>query len=105
MARCWAAVLGLLPELQDPGQTLDRPVARAREWVEPVALADQPQDRGGLELGMVDMPLARERGDHDRRDARPGPEEVGAGAGGRPVRRRHMIPEAAVLVIGDDDDR
>ena len=62
-----------------------------------MAFLDELQDRHGFIFGMVDMPAFAEGRDDERRDARGRAEAVALG-------RRHMVPEAAVFIGGDDDD-
>src|SRR5215207_8140384 len=92
-----------LVEVEGLGQALDGPEAGARQGCEAVPVGDELQDRRRLVLGVVDVPLAGERRDDDGRNARTGTEEVGPVAGGAPLRRRDVVPQAAVLVVRDDD--
>src|SRR6185436_19819461 len=74
--------------------------AHSGQRLEAEAARDELEDRGRVVEGLVDVPLARERRDDDRGDARARPPAV---APARPLRRRHVVPEAAVLVVGNDD--
>ena len=65
--------------------------------LEAEALLDQLQDRRGVVGRAIDRALLGERRDHDRWDPRAWTPAVDA-------RRRDVIPGAAVLVVGHDDD-
>src|SRR5262249_50152075 len=80
------------------GGQIAHPSTHAGQRLEIEPTSDEPQDRGRVVAGVVD-------------EGAPGEGRGGEGgeAGGRPPAvaggRRHVVPEAAVLVIGDDDRR
>src|SRR5712692_1644734 len=73
--------------------------AHARERLEAEALRDELDDRGCVVRRLVDEAALGEGGDDDRGDPRSrAPSVAPAWSRGR----RHVVPVAAVLVVGDD---
>ena len=91
--------------VEDVREAVHRRVARA-ERREAVALLDRREHRGRVVLGVVDDERALEvRAEHERRDARPGAPLVVRAVVVALARRRHVIPLAAELVVGDEHER
>src|SRR5215471_3687009 len=72
--------------------------AHAGESLESKAPRDELEDRGRVVEGVIDIVLLRHWPEADRRDTRAWPPPVAVG-------RWHLVPEAAVLVVGHDDQR
>src|SRR5882672_7739683 len=70
--------------------------AHARQRPQPETPGDEFQNRRRVVRGVIHGTLARQRRYDDRRHPAPGSPVV-------PNRRRNVIPESAVLVIGHDD--
>src|SRR5215468_3413253 len=84
-------------EIEGSGQVAHvAPDTRQRFEIEPPG--DQLQDRRRVVTRVIDEAVLREWRDDDRRNARPGSPAIAPG-------RWHVVPEAAVLVVGDDDRR
>ena len=75
------------------GPVTHRDAAQGRQLE---AAGDEAQDRSRVHRRVVDEAAAGERRDDDRRNARARPPAVALG-------RRDVVPDAAILVIGDDD--
>src|SRR3546814_2011709 len=70
---------------------------QAGELLQPEPPRDETRDRAGVVDRVIDLAVARVRRDDERRDARTRPPAIALG-------RRDMIPPAAILVEGDDDE-
>src|SRR3546814_4420754 len=70
---------------------------QAGELLQPEPPRDETRDRAGVVDRVIDLAVARVRRDDERRDARARPPAIALG-------RRDMIPPAAILVEGDDDE-
>ncbi len=84
-----------LRKIKRSGHISRSSVARA-ERLQAKPCLDQLQNRRRVVLGVIDKALLGKRPDHKRRNARTWSPAVDFG-------RRDMIPQPAVLVVGDDD--